>query len=116
MNPREAGNGGEILGVPAVAKVSDIKEKVDMVDIFMRADRCGKPPLTSTPSAFVTSLAHARKLSCFACRVPAAVDDAIAQGAGAIWTQLNIDVDEGTIAKAKAAYCLSSPSLMHTND
>eukprot|EP00286_Rhodomonas_abbreviata_P013530 CAMPEP_0181324190 /NCGR_PEP_ID=MMETSP1101-20121128/20218_1 /TAXON_ID=46948 /ORGANISM="Rhodomonas abbreviata, Strain Caron Lab Isolate" /LENGTH=146 /DNA_ID=CAMNT_0023432331 /DNA_START=237 /DNA_END=677 /DNA_ORIENTATION=- len=74
INPREAENGGEILGQKAVGKIADISEKVDMVDVFLRSDR-----------------------------IPAAVDDAIAAGAGAVWTQLDIEVDEETIAKAKAA-------------
>jgi len=36
-------------------------------------------------------------------RVPAAVQDAIAQGSGAVWTQLDVDVEPETIAMAHQA-------------
>ena len=41
VNENAAARGESILGVPAVAKVSDIPEKVDLVDIFLRSDRIG---------------------------------------------------------------------------
>jgi hypothetical protein len=41
VNERAAARGESILGVPAVARTSDIAEKVDIVDIFLRSDRIG---------------------------------------------------------------------------
>lgn len=53
--------GGEIIGVPVVAKVTDIAGAVDIADLFRRA-----------------------------VDVPRPVDEAIAARAGAIWMQLGI--------------------------
>ena len=41
VNEKAAARGESILGVPAVARVSDIPERVDVVDIFLRSDRIG---------------------------------------------------------------------------
>lgn len=61
VNPRIAAAGGQILGQDAVASLGDIKEKVDVVDIFMRSDR-----------------------------VAPVVDEAIAIKAGCVWTQIGV--------------------------
>jgi len=71
VNPREAGK--EILGETAYAKLADIPVKVDMVDIFRRAED-----------------------------VPPVVDEAIAIGAKIVWMQLGIRHDEAA-RKAEAA-------------
>ncbi|MGE0253910.1 MAG: CoA-binding protein [Alphaproteobacteria bacterium] len=63
VNPREAGK--PILGETAYAKLADIPVKVDMVDIFRRAED-----------------------------VPPIVDEAIAIGAKVVWMQLGIRHDE----------------------
>lgn len=63
VNPRAAGT--TILGVPCVARLEDIDEPVDLVDIFRM------------PSA-----------------VPGIVDSAIRIGAKAVWMQLGIRHDE----------------------
>lgn len=63
----------EILGRPAYASVSDLPEPVDIVDIFRRTDA-----------------------------VPAAVADAIAAGAKAVWMQLAITHEEAA-EQARAA-------------
>jgi predicted CoA-binding protein len=65
--------GGEILGVPVVAKVTDIPGKVDIVNLFRRS-----------------------------VDVPRPVDEAIAAGAGSIWMQLGIRNEE-VASKAEAA-------------
>jgi predicted CoA-binding protein len=54
-------NCAEVLGVPAVASLADIREPVDLVDVFRRPEFC--------PT-------HAR--------------EAVALGAGALWLQLGI--------------------------
>jgi len=59
VNPQAAGE--TILGEPVVATLHDIREPVDLVDVFRRADA-----------------------------VPPIIDDAIAIGAKAIWLQLGI--------------------------
>ncbi|MBM3560105.1 MAG: CoA-binding protein [Alphaproteobacteria bacterium] len=71
VNPREAGK--EILGETAYAKLADIPVKVDMVDIFRRAED-----------------------------VPPVVDEAIAIVAKIVWMQLGIRHDEAA-RKAEAA-------------
>ncbi len=71
VNGKHAGE--EILGVPVVAKVTDIPGRVDIVNLFRRS-----------------------------VDVPRPVDEAIAAGAGAIWMQLGIR-NEDAAAKAKAA-------------
>ena len=63
----------EILGLPTYARVEDLPEQVDIVDIFRRSED-----------------------------VPPFVDDAIAAGAKAVWLQLQI-VNEEAAAKARAA-------------
>jgi predicted CoA-binding protein len=63
----------EILGEKAYASLRDIPEKIDVVDLFQRADR-----------------------------VPPFVDDAIAIGAKVVWMQLGI-VNEEASAKARDA-------------
>ncbi len=70
VNPRAAGE--EILGERAYASLTDIPDKVDIVDIFRRSDQVG--PI---------------------------VDDAIEIGAPIIWMQLTIRNDEAA-AKAEA--------------
>jgi uncharacterized protein len=69
VNPREV----EVLGEPCYARLEDIPEKVDCVDVFRRSE-------------FVSAI----------------VDSAIAIGAKAVWLQLDI-VDEEAIARAQAA-------------
>jgi predicted CoA-binding protein len=61
VNPRIAQSGGNILGQEAVASLTDIKERVDIVDIFMRSDR-----------------------------IAPVVDEAIAIRAGCVWTQIGV--------------------------
>jgi predicted CoA-binding protein len=65
--------GQQLLGEGVVARLSDIREAVDMVDVFRASDA-----------------------------VPGIVDDAIAIGAKVVWTQLGVRHDEAA-AKAKAA-------------
>ena len=69
VNPKYA----RILGEKAYASLLDIPEKIDVVDLFQRAER-----------------------------VPPFVDDAIAIGAKVVWMQLGI-VNEAAAAKARAA-------------
>jgi uncharacterized protein len=71
VNPKAAG--GEILGERVYASLAEIPEKVDVVDIFRRADA-----------------------------VPGIVAEAIAIGARVVWMQLGI-VNEGAAATARAA-------------
>lgn len=65
--------GQQLLGEVAVARLSDIREAVDMVDVFRASDA-----------------------------VPGIVDDAIAIGAKVVWTQLGVRHDDAA-AKAEAA-------------
>ena len=66
-------NAEEVLGERAYPSVRDISEKVDVVDVFRRADEAGT---------------H--------------VDEAIEVGAEAVWMQLGV-VDEDAAARARAA-------------
>jgi len=63
----------EVLGERAYGRVQDIPEKVDLVDIFVRSQQ-----------------------------TDAAIDDAIAAGAGCIWLQQGIYNDAG-LERARAA-------------
>ena len=69
VNPGET----EVLGEKSYASLRDIPEKVDIVDVFRKAEA-----------------------------VPAIADDAIAIGAKALWLQLGVVNEEGA-AKARAA-------------
>ena len=71
MNPQAAGE--EIHGEPCRASVTELDERVDVVDIFRRADAAGS---------------H--------------VDEAIAIGARAVWMQLGV-IDEAAADRARAA-------------
>ncbi len=71
VNPRYAGR--EILGVACVARLEDVDETIDIVDVFRRSEEVG-----------------------------AIADSAIALGAGCLWQQIgvmNLDAD----ARARAA-------------
>ena len=70
VNPFAAGQ--EILGERVYARLADIPEKIDMVDIFRRSELAG-----------------------------AAVDDAIAVGAKYVWMQLDVG-DEAAAQRAEA--------------
>ena len=70
VNPNAAG--GEILGERVYASLADIKEPIDMVDIFRRSEAAG-----------------------------AATDEAIAFGAKFVWMQLDVR-DEAAAARAEA--------------
>lgn len=69
VNPNEV----EVFGEKAYAKLADVKEKIDLVDIFRRADEAG-----------------------------AAVDEAIEIGAKAVWLQEGV-IDEAAAKRAKDA-------------
>jgi predicted CoA-binding protein len=71
VNPQAKGE--EILGEKVRRGLDDVPEKIDMVDIFRRADA-----------------------------VPGIVDQAIAKGAKVVWMQLGVRHDEAA-AKAEAA-------------
>lgn len=71
VNPGAAGQ--EILGEPVAARLSDIKEPVDLVDIFRNSEAAG--PIT---------------------------DEATAIGAKAVWMQIGVRNDAAA-ARAKAA-------------
>jgi predicted CoA-binding protein len=71
VNPQAAGQ--EILGEKVYGDLSEVPEKIDMVDIFRRSDA-----------------------------VPAVVDQAIAKGAKVVWMQLGVRNDAAA-AKAEAA-------------
>ncbi len=51
----------QVLGVPCVASLAEIEERVDLVDVFRRAEFC-----------------------------PGVAEEAVAIGAGALWLQLGI--------------------------
>jgi uncharacterized protein len=71
VNPQAKGD--EILGEKVYADLAEIPDKIDMVDIFRRAEA-----------------------------VPAIVDQTIKQGAKVVWMQLGVRHDEAA-AKAEAA-------------
>ena len=68
VNPKET----EVLGVPAVASLSEIEEQVDVVDVFRKSED-----------------------------TPAIADEAVKIGAKVLWLQLGVSNDEAA-AKAKA--------------
>jgi predicted CoA-binding protein len=70
VNPNATG--GEILGERVYASLAEVKERIDMVDIFRRSELAG-----------------------------AAVDDAIAAGAKFVWMQLDVR-DAAAAARAEA--------------
>lgn len=69
VNPNET----IVLGEKAYATISDVQEKIDLVDVFRRADEAG-----------------------------AAVDEAIEAGAKAVWLQEGV-IDEAAAARAEKA-------------
>ena len=71
VNPFAAG--GTILGETCYARLADVPEPIEMVDIFRRSELAG-----------------------------AAVDDAIAAGAKIVWMQLGV-VDAAAASRAEAA-------------
>jgi hypothetical protein len=73
VNPQET----EVLGQKCYARLEDVAEKIDCVDVFRRAEF-----------------------------VPAITDSAIAIGAKALWLQLGI-VDDAAIERARAAGLLA---------
>ena len=68
VNPKET----EVLGQRAVASLGDIREKVDIVDVFRRAE--DTPPIA---------------------------DEAVAIGARALWLQLGISSDDAAARASK---------------
>ena len=68
VNPKET----EVLGQRAVASLGDIREKVDIVDVFRRAED-----------------------------TPAIADEAVAIGARALWLQLGIASDDAAARASK---------------
>lgn len=73
VNPQET----EVLGEKCYARLEDVPEKIDCVDVFRRPEF-----------------------------VPAITDSAIAIGAKALWLQLGI-VDDASIERARAAGLLA---------
>lgn len=71
VNPRLAGQ--DLMGARVYATLTDIPERVDMVDVFRRLDE-----------------------------VPAVVDEAIRIGARVVWLQLGL-VDLDAASRARAA-------------
>lgn len=69
VNPNES----IVLGEKAFASVSDVTEKIDLVDVFRRSDEAGN-----------------------------AVDEAIKAGAKAVWMQEGV-IDEAAAARAEKA-------------
>ena len=63
----------EVLGERAYARIQDIPERVDFVDVFVRSEQTDR-----------------------------VIDDAIAAGAGAVWLQQGI-VNEAGLERARAA-------------
>ena len=66
-----------VHGQPGFAKLSDVKEKIDVVDIFVNSDLAG-----------------------------AVVDEAIKIGAKAVWLQLGV-IDSEAVSKAQSAKLLA---------
>ena len=66
-----------VHGQPGFAKLSDVKEKIDVVDIFVNSDLAG-----------------------------AVVDEAIKIGAKAVWLQLGV-IDSAAVLKAQTAKLLA---------
>jgi len=64
---------GKILGQTVYASLGDIRESIDMVDVFRRSDQVGP-----------------------------VVDDAITKGAAAVWMQLGV-IDEAAAERAQRA-------------
>lgn len=73
VNPKEAASGGEILGEKVYASLSDIPDKVDMVDCFRASEA-----------------------------IPAIAEEAIAIGARILWMQLGVRHD-GAARRARDA-------------
>jgi uncharacterized protein len=69
VNPNES----EVFGIKAVAKLSDVEEKIDLVNIFRRSDKAGN-----------------------------VVDEAIKAGAKAVWLQEGV-IDKAAAKRAEDA-------------
>jgi predicted CoA-binding protein len=69
VNPNET----EVLGEKSYARLEDVPEKIEIVDVFRRAQE-----------------------------VPAVVDSAIHVGAKVVWMQLGIENDEAAVKARKA--------------